>query len=393
MDNTNSRFAEKDPLLLKIDDKWVNLQAWAKVHPGGAQSIERFRGQDATEAFYSLHSKEARNMVKKMKNIEPSNEMSNGLIAPTKAAIAFREFRSQLEKDGWFERNWFWDFFYVASITILAVSGSLISYEHPWIATVLIAFAMQQAGWIGHDYVHGRGKISEILGDGVGGLFNGFSSRWWSGKHNKHHVHTNQFGVDDDIQNDPILHLWVPEPEKDHSMRAYQHVYYHLVYSFLYFSWRIQSFQTAWASGSKKELALMFINYTWLLCLPINVAFFSILLAGFLVAEVVTATHQSEEIIDGMSFAFVDDQFRTTRDVSIDSIFMNWVWGGMQYQLEHHLFPTMPKYRYASLKPLVKDFAEKNGLVFRDAGMFEIMNMNYETMKKFAITKSQKKSS
>jgi len=375
-------------LLVKIHDKWVNLEAWAKVHPGGASAIKRFKGQDATEAFDSLHSKEAFKMLEKMKSIEPSSEMASQFIKPTDAAIAFREFRANLERDGWYDRVWIWDFCHVSFIAFLAIVGTIISHQLPWLAILMIGVSMQQAGWLGHDYVHGRGKISTILGDGIGGLFNGFSSRWWSNKHNKHHVHTNQFGVDDDIQNDPILHLWVPEPDKDHPLRAYQHLYYHIVYAFIFVSWRIQSFQWSWAHKNKMELLLIALNYAWLLYLPLHVAVLSVLLGGFLVAEIVTATHQSEEIIEGLSYAFVNDQFRTTRDVSIDNIVINYIWGGMQYQLEHHLFPTIPKYKYPALKIKIQDFASKNGLDYKDASLFEILNMNYETMKRYAVTKS-----
>jgi len=380
---------ETQPLVVKIGDKWVNLEAWKRTHPGGAASLERFQGEDATEAFASLHSKDAFNMLARMKNIEASvpEHVQKGITKATKATIAFREFRAQLEKDGWFERTWTWDIFYVLSITVMAVFGTYISYSHPYIATVFIALAMQQAGWIGHDYVHGRGKFSDFFGVAVGCIFNGFSSRWWSDKHNRHHVHTNQVGIDDDIQNDPILHLYIPEADKDHPLRPYQHMYYHLVYAFLYVSWRIQSIQWNVAHPKKMEIALIALNYIWLICLPVKVAFLSVILAGWLVAEVVTATHQSEDMIEGVSFSYVDDQFNTTRDVEIDSIFMNWLWGGMQYQLEHHLFPTMPKYRYPALRPLVKEFAKKAGVEYRAANLTDILIMNYETMRKYASTK------
>eukprot|EP01114_Cavostelium_apophysatum_P003048 TRINITY_DN1277_c0_g1_i1.p1 TRINITY_DN1277_c0_g1~~TRINITY_DN1277_c0_g1_i1.p1 ORF type:complete len:420 (+),score=118.85 TRINITY_DN1277_c0_g1_i1:187-1446(+) len=382
--------SSKGPLIVKIRGKWVNLEAWKKVHPGGMESIERFRGEDATDAFESLHSKEAINMLEKMKDISSSlsEDVKDSATSPTKPTLAFREFRNQLLKEGWFERDWKIDFFFVGLIFAMAALGTFLSYSYPLIATILIGVAMQQSGWSGHDYVHGRGKTSKVLGIGLGGLINAFSSRWWSEKHNKHHVHTNQFGVDDDIQNDPILHLWVPTKEKDVPFRAYQHLYYHIVYSFLFVSWRIQSFQTAWRQRDFLELSLMAINYFWLLCLPVYVSIPSVILGGWLVAEIVTATHQSEEIIEGMSFHFVEDQFRTTRDVTSNSVIMNYLWGGMQYQLEHHLFPTMPKYRYPALIPKLKDFAKKNGLDYRTAGVFEMLWMNYETMRKFAVTKS-----
>jgi len=370
-------------LVIKIQNKWINVEAWKKLHPGGEHSLERFRNEDATDAFTSIHSPEAWQLVSKMKGVlSPRSDQSESA-----SSIAFRSWRRQLEKEGWFERNWAWDAFYIASISFFAIMGSLLSSNYPILAAFLIGVGMQQAGWIGHDYVHGRGKISYVLGRAVGGLWNGFSSEWWSAKHNKHHVHTNQMGIDDDIANDPILHLYIPAQDREFILRPYQHLYYHLVYAFLYVSWRIQSFQYAWAKGNKLELTLMALNYLWLVLLPWKVAIGSVIIGGFLVAEVVTATHQSEDMLQGLSFNFVEDQFATTRDVHMNSYFLNWLWGGMQFQLEHHLFPTMPKYYYASMIPRVQKFAKDNGIEYRASNMLDILKMNYVTMKKYAAVK------
>ena len=52
------------------------------------------------------------------------------------------------------------------------------------------------------------------------------------------------------------------------------------------------------------------------------------------------------------------------------------MWGGMQYQLEHHLFPTIPRYKYRHLVPLVRKFAEENGIEYRATGQWEIIKDN-----------------
>jgi len=320
--------------------------------------------------------------------VEVSESIQQKCIKPTKETLAFREFRAQLEKEGLFQRNWFWDFFYISIIVILAIIGTYISSTHPIIASILIGFAMQQAGWIGHDYVHGRGKMSYILGRMIGSLFNAFSSEWWSAKHNKHHVHTNQLGIDDDIQNDPILHLWIPSPDKEFTFRPYQHLYYHFVYAFLYVSWRLQSLGSIYERKDKLEGFLAMVNYIWLASLPLEVSLLSVLIGGWLVAEVVTATHQSEDILEGQSYNYCLDQFNTTRDVDISNPFFNWLWGGMQYQLEHHLFPTMPKYYYRTVRERVKQFAKANGIEYRMSSSWDILIMNYQTMRKYSAVKN-----
>jgi len=128
----------------------------------------------------------------------------------------------------------------------------------------------------------------------------------------------------------------------------------------------------------------MAINYLWLLYLPLSVSIGSVIFGGWLVAEVVTATHQSEDMLPGASYNFVEDQFATTRDMHSDSYFMNWLWGGMQYQLVHHLFPSMPRYYYPQMVKRVQKFANDNGIEYRASSFLDIIKMNFQTMKKFA---------
>jgi len=58
----------------------------------------------------------------------------------------------------------------------------------------------------------------------------------------------------------------------------------------------------------------------------------------------------------------------------------NWfsdiLWGGMQWQLEHHLFPIMPRYKYKALHPVLKEWAKEHKLDFRVSGEWEIMVQN-----------------
>lgn len=64
-------------------------------------------------------------------------------------------------------------------------------------------------------------------------------------------------------------------------------------------------------------------------------------------------------------YCFFTDQFLSTRDVHCDNYVTELFWGGLQYQLEHHLFPTMPRYNYPRLRPLIRKFAESLGLEYK----------------------------
>jgi len=400
-----------NPVVLLIDGRWYDVSAWKHQHPGGALILEQMSGGDATDAFYSLHSEEAIARLKRMHSTTalPASLAQCPPPEPSKQTLAFRKFRQQLAEDGWFRRNLLWEAFYTLSVYVLLALGTVLAWNgHPWWAILSIGFGMQQSGWIAHDYIHARNKYCYYNGLFLGSLTNGFSRGWWSNKHNTHHVFTNYIGVDADIQNDPVFHLFFPEEDNDVFFRKMQHWYFVPVASVLYFSWRMQSFQWEWEHRNWKGLALIAVNYLWLSTLGWGVALGSIYLGGFLVATIVTATHQSEEMIDGSAiggspasqgsntnYEFCSGQFATTRDARTSDFFMEWVWGGMQYQLEHHLFPTMPKYYYAAVTRRVEQFAKEHGLDYRCDTQWQIWRRNFNTLKYFAqpapTTQQQKK--
>jgi fatty acid desaturase len=86
----------------------------------------------------------------------------------------------------------------------------------------------------------------------------------------------------------------------------------------------------------------------------------------------VTTSHQSEELLFEPEHDWVRMQFRTTRDAEPSNPLWAWLWGGMQHQLEHHLFPTMPRYRYTALIPVIRDFAAQHDLPYKSEGALAI---------------------
>jgi fatty acid desaturase len=375
-------------LRLKLNDRWYDLTQWQHQHPGGHEILQHLNNLDATDAFYSLHSEEAIKRLSKLYSV-PVSKDNDAPNQPTQATKNFRKLRQELIAEGWFQRSLLWEFFYQFAVYSMAIVGSIAAYYHyNWIAIGLLGLCMQQAGWIGHDHTHGRGKGQFVLGHIMSGLITGFSSTWWSNKHNTHHVYTNYLGIDVDIENDPVFHLFFPAAKNDVFYRRFQHIYFPFAMSFLYISWKIQSLQYAFKTANMLELMSFIPGYIWLLWLGWKVSIASILLAGFLVAIIVTVTHQSEDMIDTSTeltkYSFVEAQFNTTRDAASNNPFLNWLWGGMQFQLEHHLFPTMPKYYYASLQPRIKQFAKANGIEFRVESMMEVWFRNFRTLKFFA---------
>ena len=377
---------------LKIDGQWYDASGWALAHPGGAGFVRLMHGQDATDVFYALHSygpngsDEALKRLRALPKCDAPPDSEDGETRRLTVANAeFGELRSMLERDGWFKRDFLSELSVLAQVLACYVVGQAIAATHPVWAAISIGIGMQQAGWLAHDYVHGRGSWCTMMRC-FGALTNGFSAEWWSHKHNMHHSFTNIDGKDGDIKLEPLYYLSPPETSgrPDSWLRKFQHIYGYPLYAFTYFLWRRHSLASAWARKDKAELALLGVHYAWLFgTLPFGVAIGSMLVGGFLVGSLVTATHQSEEIMyeDG---SFVDIQFRSTREADVKNPLERWFWGGMDTQLIHHLFPTMPRYKLHKLRPIVQEWASKHGYDFRISDSWDILKKNYRHLEGIA---------
>ena len=157
--------------------------------------------------------------------------------------------------------------------------------------------------------------------------------------------------------------------------------------------WRIDSVKVAISSfkqkrpGSKSGLYSLIVHYAFLWTLfPVKVWLPAIFMSGLVSALIVTPTHQSEEMFDDYQPDWVTAQYQSTRNAVATNPFSEWLWGGMQYQLEHHLFPSMPRSKYPKLRKILMKFATDNKIPggYRESGEFEILKMNWDLYRRVA---------
>lgn len=386
--------APRTSLDVRIHGVWYDLTGWRKKHPAGDHWIDWYDGRDATEVMDAFHSEKARQMYSRLPKSKPevAEQLDATVPADSETQIAFRKLFNQLEKDGWWKRD------INHERKLLGIWGSLVAVAAltaksvPVLSITLLSLSMTAAGWLGHDYIHGIDPIADKLRN-FAAVAAGLLPVWWSDKHNKHHALTNEQGVDEDIATDPFLFQWAPSPENDSPIRRIQHWIFYIPFSFLFALWRIDSAKVAISSvrekrpGSKPGLYALIIHYTWLFALfPIKVWLPSIFASGLLSALIVTPTHQSEEMFEDYQHDWVTAQFQSTRSAVMTNPFSEWLWGGMQYQLEHHLFPSMPRSKYPALRNVLKKFAKDNKIPggYRESGEFEILKMNWDLYRKVA---------
>mmetsp|Transcript_18947 Transcript_18947/g.39219 ORF Transcript_18947/g.39219 Transcript_18947/m.39219 type:complete len:502 (-) Transcript_18947:67-1572(-) len=373
---------------VRIHGKWYDLSGWRKGHPAGEHWIDYYDGRDATEVMDGFHSEKGRKMYQRLPaSSEQSVAMLEAVAEPdTETQIAFRKMRAELEEAGWWERDMVHEYTQLGLWASCVIVAATTASSVPVFSSFMLGISMTAAGWLGHDYIHGVDKFSDKFRN-FAAIAAGLAPTWWSDKHNKHHALTNEQGVDEDIATDPFLFPYVPDPSQDSPLRKIQHLVFWIPFSALFALWRVDSLQVTIDAieekrpGAKDEMLGLLAHYLILLSVfPVAVWFPAIFVSGLLSAIIVTPTHQSEAMFEDYQPDWVTAQFMSTRNAVTTNPFSEWLWGGMQYQLEHHLFPSMPRNKYPLLKEKLQKFANDLKIPggYRESGEFEIVKMNWE---------------
>ncbi|HVK98047.1 MAG TPA: acyl-CoA desaturase [Flavisolibacter sp.] len=247
-----------------------------------------------------------------------------------------------------------------------------------------------------HDACHGsyssKKWVNNIFGLSLNAI--GGNAFFWKQKHNVlHHTYTNIEGVDDDIAQSKLLRQSPTQEWKP--IHRYQHIYLPLAYSLTLFMWvSIRDFKkyftrkihnTPLQPMDTKEhftfwLSKLFYIAVYIV-IPILAVGFSTWLVGYIVMGVVTGitvsyVFQLAHAVEGPEFDSVgiDDklietewavhQIKTTANFAPDSKLISWFVGGLNYQVEHHLFPKVSHIHYPALSKIVKQHCEKFDLPY-----------------------------
>jgi len=379
-----------------IDNKLFDLTKFSKTHPGGKQILENFNNCDATDYFYSIHSVQSRKMLKNMPHTQVAKE--DEIPESDYLKLLYK-----LEKTSLFKADYFFEAVQMLHTIAFLFLAYYYSTSYPLFAACCLGFGTLIAGWVGHQADHQRDNIMRCLNDYYSTLVAGLSTSWWSNKHNLHHLSTNEMDHDGDINLAPFIYLWAPKKEQDSWNRGIQHVYFSALYSILQIKWQYDSLLWAYSQKKHKELALLIVHWIfYLFFLPWKVWVLGTLITGTVSAWVVTASHQAEHKLEGKrdmtgeekvvkSKYQIHDYFAhqviTTRNIDLQSWFLNYICGGMQYQIEHHIFPRIPLYKLSTVKPLVEKLCAERGIEYRQENLWDISKRNYRNIEEIAKSK------
>jgi linoleoyl-CoA desaturase len=245
-----------------------------------------------------------------------------------------------------------------------------------------------------HDACHGafssNPKMNNIIGYSMN--FLGSNQFIWKIKHNRiHHTYTNVDGVDDDIIKVPILRHCESQPWK--KVHKFQHVYMVLLYGLSTILWVLvtdtQKYLKKDISGTPiehipvKEHVIFWVTkllyILFYIAIPIYFVGFSKFIVGYLIANfvfglVLSIVFQLAHAVEATHFEnargkdlTVDTEWAvhqvvTTADFAPKSPLANWICGGLNFQVVHHLFPNVSHVHYRSIQPIVERVCKKHNV-------------------------------
>lgn len=279
------------------------------------------------------------------------------------------------------------------TLSLMAISiGLFFVIGNFWVLLAVnapfMAFAFGQVGFISHDSGH-RQIFAKFRGNEIIAMVCSFtlglSRTWWIDKHNRHHRNPNQTDMDPDIE---ILVLAFSEEQalaKPGILRLVVKRQAHLFLPILFlqgFALRLASIQHMRKYRiryRRLEPLSMIIHtaiYLLILLCALNpwqaVVFLTVhhALWGLYLASVFAPNHKGMLMLDKDSnLDFLQRQVLTSRNVKGHPLVDFW-YGGLNYQVEHHLFPNMPRNNLRKAQRLVRQFCAEHGISYHEVGMF-----------------------
>ncbi len=300
---------------------------------------------------------------------------------------------------------------------VMIVSGSMSNWG---IASLSILFGLTLAS-IGfnvmHDACHGSYSENKKLNYAMGMSLNflGSSSFMWKQKHNIiHHTYTNVDGIDDDIAKSPVLRhcytqKWVPA-------HRYQHLYLLPIYCLTSIAWVFGMDFKKYFSGhihnteisgmDRKEHIIFWLTKAFYVGVYIVLPLFLLPLSQFLLfyltfnvalGVILSVTFQLAHVVEGPEFEHVnideaiksesswaEHQVRTTANFATTNKIVNWYVGGLNFQIEHHLFPRISHVHYPEISPIVQQICEKHNIPYHNfPKMTDAIKSHWKVMKDF----------
>jgi fatty acid desaturase len=251
-----------------------------------------------------------------------------------------------------------------------------------------LAVMFTQVGFLGHDAGHRQIFRSRpgnhMLGVVLGNLGIGLSYGWWVSKHNRHHAHPNQEGADPDI----VIGALAFTESQAQARRGLGRLAFRFQ-AFLFFplllleaaSLHVSSIRAlisrpsrhrAWEAGLLGAHVAGYLTVVFLVLSPVMAVAFIVAqqgLFGLYLGASFAPNHKGMPILDAADRSgFLRRQVLTSRNVR-GGWLTDLALGGLNYQIEHHLFPSMPRPNLRHSQAMIRAFCVQQDLPYCETSL------------------------
>eukprot|EP01065_Artemidia_motanka_P044078 TRINITY_DN6220_c0_g3_i2.p1 TRINITY_DN6220_c0_g3~~TRINITY_DN6220_c0_g3_i2.p1 ORF type:complete len:484 (+),score=166.57 TRINITY_DN6220_c0_g3_i2:110-1561(+) len=374
-------------------------------HPGGRGILEQAAGRNVTDVFVVTHPPQVQ--------AEKERFCVGTLDVPAKSSQIMSDFHDAdavFQQRGWYQTEYGYyakKLLVQASLFACALLPFVLDVEmgYGWatFSALMLGAFWHQLAFIGHDAGHnavfhdraGKDYVLSLLVT----LFFGVSGQWWKKSHNVHHVVTNSVQGDPDIQHLPVFAVARKQLSSVFSLYhkkqfvfdraakflvSWQHVLYIPIMCVARHNLYLQSYLMVFTDRDCRnkwvELGTLLGYAFWMAELVLRIESGSVALYWWLLSHAVcgllhvqiTLSHFSMETFDTQPdtiHRFSDDdyvrhQLATSLDVDCPEA-LDWVHGGLQFQVVHHLWPRLPRHRLRRARDeFLLPLCKKHGLQY-----------------------------
>ncbi len=291
--------------------------------------------------------------------------------------------------------GYYWTRFALLTFALLGSGVAFVLIGHSWWQLALaavIAVILGQVMFLGHDAAHRQIFVSGRWNDWaslvIANLYAGMSYGWWMHKHSRHHAKPNQIDADPDIDSDVIVFT----TENITAAKTGLGAWFAKRQGYLFFPLLLLEGLNLHVSGIKtifgrspvkrRPIEIAFVTLRlggylalvfWLLPVGMAVAFLAVQLGifGVYMGASFAPNHKGMPIVPANSrIDFLRRQVLMSRNIR-GGRFTDFFMGGLNYQIEHHLFPSMPRPSLRNAQPIVKEFCDSRKISYTETGLVQ----------------------
>lgn len=271
---------------------------------------------------------------------------------------------------------------------LIALSVAAVVIGNSWwntLVAVALAVVLTQLGFIGHDAGHrqicARRRYNDLIGVVVVDLLTGFSFGWWLTKHSRHHAHTNCLAMDPDLATGALVYSPDQIEGRGRVGRSWASVQVILLVPLLFLEAlnlhvasvlslaRRRDSRALVESGLLALHGCLFFVAPFILLSPLRALVFIAVtqfLFGFYLGVSFLTNHVGMPLVSGSDdLGFLRRQVLTSRNLSGRPL-TGFIFGGLDTQIEHHLFPTMPRANLHHARELVRPFCTERRIDYEE---------------------------